>query len=361
MVVKKEVIKTIKTYDRDNITIATLGSHSALNIFKGAKEEGFRTLCICKKGDEIVYKKFPLADEIVLVNDFKELLNPKIQEKLRALNTILIPHGSFNAYIARRDITEKLFVPLFGNRELLEWETNREKQREWLKGAGLKIPAYFSSPEDINKLVVVKFQGARGGRGYFLTQSSIGFYRKGKEMVKKGYLTEKDLRNSQIQEYIMGVNVYPLYFRSILKNETEFFSVDKRYESFADNIGRIPADEQILLTLNPTYTIVGNIPITIRESLLPEFIRMGDNVVARSEKIANPGIIGPFCLETVVTENLDIVTFELSARIVAGANVGIGGSPYTYLKYGEGMYMGKRIAREIKEAIRSNRLEKIVT
>ncbi|MDI6707530.1 MAG: DUF1297 domain-containing protein, partial [Candidatus Thermoplasmatota archaeon] len=48
-------------------------------------------------------------------------------------------------------------------------------------------------------------------------------------------------------------------------------------------------------------------------------------------------------------------------RTVAGANVGIGTSPYTYLKYGEGMYIGRRIAIEIKEAIKSNRLEEIVT
>jgi len=49
----KNVGETLKTYNQD-ITIGTLGSHSALNIFKGAKEEGFKTVCICKKGDEIV-------------------------------------------------------------------------------------------------------------------------------------------------------------------------------------------------------------------------------------------------------------------------------------------------------------------
>lgn len=30
-------------------TIATLGSHSSLQILKGAKDEGFKTLCIAKK------------------------------------------------------------------------------------------------------------------------------------------------------------------------------------------------------------------------------------------------------------------------------------------------------------------------
>jgi len=73
-------------------------------------------------------------------------------------------------------------------------------------------------------------------------------------------------------------------------------------------------------------------------------------VVEASVEIAPPGIIGPFCLETVVTDDLKIYTFEISARIVAGTNVGIGISPYAYLKYGEIMWMGKRIAREIKQA-----------
>jgi 5-formaminoimidazole-4-carboxamide-1-(beta)-D-ribofuranosyl 5'-monophosphate synthetase len=106
--------------------------------------------------------------------------------------------------------------------------------------------------------------------------------------------------------------------------------------------------------LNPTYTVVGNIPVTLRESLLPEVLRMGDDVARASKEIAPPGIIGPFCLETVITNRLEIFTFETSARIVAGSNVGIGTSPYAYLKYGEKMYMGRRIAREIRLGIERN-------
>ncbi|HRZ19076.1 MAG TPA: DUF1246 domain-containing protein, partial [Methanofastidiosum sp.] len=59
--------------DVSNYTIATLGSHSALQILKGAKDEGFKTLCIAKKGSEKVYKSFGVADEIISVNQFSEL------------------------------------------------------------------------------------------------------------------------------------------------------------------------------------------------------------------------------------------------------------------------------------------------
>jgi 5-formaminoimidazole-4-carboxamide-1-(beta)-D-ribofuranosyl 5'-monophosphate synthetase len=105
---------------------------------------------------------------------------------------------------------------------------------------------------------------------------------------------------------------------------------------------------------------VGNFPIVLRESLLPEYMRMGDNVHKKALELAPPGIIGPFCLETVITDDLRIYTFEISARIVGGTNVGIGTSPYAYLRYGENMYMGKRIALEIREALEQKRLKAVL-
>ncbi|MQY62510.1 formate--phosphoribosylaminoimidazolecarboxamide ligase [archaeon] len=360
MIPKTEINDILREYDRKNITVGTLGSHSALNIFKGAKEEGFNTVCVCKKKSEIVYKRFPLADQILIVEDFGELLDDKVQNKLRQENTILVPHGSFNAYVGTRNIVDKLRVPLFGNRELLHWETDRETQREWLKKAGLTLPKIFENPDDIDGLVIAKFPGAMGGKGYFIADSPESFHKKAKDMLKRGHITRENLENIHLQEYVIGVNVYPLYFYSPLTREVELLGMDKRYESTVDSIGKIPANEQLEINVNPTYTVVGNFPIVARESLLPELLRMGENVVEVSKQIAPPGIIGPFCLETVITDDLKIYTFEISARIVAGSNVGIGTSPYAYLKYGEGMYMGRRIAREIKNAISNNELEKVV-
>lgn len=360
MITKDGIDDILRIYETGKITIGTLGSHSALNIFKGAKEEGFETVCVCKKGDEIVYQKFPLADDVILVESFNELLDDNIQERLRQANTILVPHGSFNAYIGTEKIMDELRIPLFGNRELLRWETDREKQREWLLRAGLTLPKTFKDANDIEGLVIAKFPGTRGGKGYFLANSPESFHKKARDMIKRGHLRREDLENIHLQEYIIGVNVYPSYFHSPLKNEVELLGIDKRYESAVDNIGRIPASEQLQIALNPTYTVIGNIPIIVRESLLPEILRMGENVVRISKEITPLGIIGPFCLETVITDDLEISTFEISARIVAGSNVGIGTSPYAYLNYGNGMYMGRRIAREIKAGIESNELEKVV-
>jgi 5-formaminoimidazole-4-carboxamide-1-(beta)-D-ribofuranosyl 5'-monophosphate synthetase len=360
MITSSEIGKILGKYDQNKLSVATLGSHSSLNIFKGAKEEGFRTVAVCKEKDAIMYKKFPLADEIIIVKDFTELLDEELQEKLRKLNAVLIPHGSFTAYLSTEELQNSLMVPMFGNRQLLKWEADRKEQEEWLRQAGLRLPATFKSPDDIDRLIIAKLPGAKGGRGYFLANSPKSFRKKFSEMVKRGLLREDDVDKVHLQEYALGVNVYPSYFSSILKDDVELLAMDRRYESAVDSLGKIPAAEQLEVNISPTYTIVGNFPIVLRESLLPELIRMGDNVHRKARELAPPGIIGPFCLETVITDDLRIFTFEISARIVAGTNVGIGTSPYAYLRYGENMYMGRRIAVELKGAVKLGRLGEVV-
>lgn len=357
----RDMRNILDKYDLKKIAIGTLGSHSALNIFKGAKEEGFKTVCICKEKDAIMYEKFAVVDEMIFVQDFSDLISERLQEKLRRLNVILIPHGSFTAFLSTEQLTSRLHVPLFGNRELLHLEADRKEQEEWLRMAGLRLPATFKTPEEIDRLTIAKLPGAKGGRGYFLAASPEAFHKKFNDMVRRGLLNEEDKDKIHLQEYLLGVNIYPSYFSSIIKNDVEFLAMDRRYESAVDAIGRIPASEQLEIQVNPTYTIVGNFPVVLRESLLPELMRMGDRVHETAKKLAPPGIIGPFCLETVITDDLKIYTFEISARIVAGTNAGIGTSPYAYLKYGENMYMGRRIALEIKEALEQGRLHEVLT
>ena len=51
MITSTETSEILQKYDTSKLAIGTLGSHSSLNIFKGAKQEGFRTVCICKEKD----------------------------------------------------------------------------------------------------------------------------------------------------------------------------------------------------------------------------------------------------------------------------------------------------------------------
>jgi 5-formaminoimidazole-4-carboxamide-1-(beta)-D-ribofuranosyl 5'-monophosphate synthetase len=65
-------------------------------------------------------------------------------------------------------------------------------------------------------LVIAKLPGAKGGRGYFLANSPESFRKKFLEMVARGLLHEDDVDKIHLQEYALGVNVYPSYFSSII-------------------------------------------------------------------------------------------------------------------------------------------------
>lgn len=329
--------------------IATIGSHSALQILKGAKDEGFETICICEKKKVKPYRMFPVADEIIEVDSFKDFL--KIEKELIKRDAIVIPHGSFVEYLGVEKI-KKLKVDHYGTKKILDWESDRGKQQKWLTRSKIKMPQIFKKPEEITKPVIVKFHGARGGRGYFLANSPEEFYKKiAQHPCERDYV---------IQEYVVGVPIYVHYFYSRLNDELEIMGFDKRYESNADSIGRVAAADQITANIQTSYTIVGNIPLVVRESMLPYFIKIGERVVAESQRMESPGLFGPFCLEGIVTQDLILTVFEISARIVAGTNPYTNGSPYTCLRYNEPMSTGRRIARDIKQAIERNQLEKVL-
>ena len=79
------------------------------------------------------------------------------------------------------------------------------------------------------------------------------------------------------------------------------------------------------------------------------------------ERLVPPGMPGPFCLEGVYDSKGKFTTFEFSARIVAGTNLYLDGSPYSGLLYDEPMSMGRRIAREVKIAKKKGKMNKVVT
>ena len=106
--------------------------------------------------------------------------------------------------------------------------------------------------------------------------------------------------------------------------------------------------------------ITGNIPLVIRESYLNEVFEIGEKIVSASAKLAKRALFGPFCAETIITPEKEIYTFEISARIVAGTNPYVQGSPYTQLMWDEPMSTGRRIAREIKLATEKNKLKKVL-
>ena len=95
--------------------------------------------------------------------------------------------------------------------------------------------------------------------------------------------------------------------------------------------------------------------------LFRSVFEMADKLTESAKKLVAPGLNGPFCMQTLVNDNLEVICFEISARTDGGTNTFMNGSPYSYLTYGEPMSMGRRIAVEIKKGIKRDELEKIIT
>ena len=358
---RQEILNILDGYDKENLTIATLGSHTSLHILKGAKEEGFNTAVVCEKGREIPYKRFKVADEYIIVDKFKDIINNEVQEKLRDLNSIVIPHGSFVAYAGLDGIENDFHVPMFGNRDILRWESDWDLERKLMHESGIRTPTKYNNHLDIDKTVMVKFPGARGGKGYFVASSAKEFDEKIKNMLERGWIEQDDIEKAHIEEYVSGCNYCIHFFYSALNDEVEVLGMDSRYESNIDGLVRIPAKDQLEIGLNPSYVITGNHPVVMRESLLPQVFDIGDKLVESAKKLVPPGMNGPFCLQSLCTDDLEIVVFEMSARTDGGTNTFMHASAYSYLLFGEFMSMGRRIAREIKNGVNENRLDLIIT
>jgi len=343
MVARKAIESILEDYK--DIVIATVCSHSSLQIFHGARLEGFKTLGIAIGSRPKFYEAFPLAKphDILVVDSYEEIAD--MADELVARQVVTVPHGSFVEYMGA-DNFRKLRVPTFGNRNVLDWESDREKQRQWLTAAGVAMPAKIERPEDIDRPVFVKYYGAKGGRGSFIAKN----YEEFKESIRPGM-------KYTIQEYVVGTRYYIHYFYSpiaeggyrLSKGALEMLGVDRRDEANIDEMYKLGAQERLRkIGLLPTFVVTGNMPVVLRESLLPKAFEMGERAVEKSLELFG-GMIGPFCLETIVTDRLEFKVFEVSSRIVAGTNLFISGSPYADL-IEPGMSTGRRIAREIRTA-----------
>ena len=376
----EKIHKNLDNYDKDDLTATTICSHSSYQIFHGFKKEGFKTMGIVKsKEQQEIYEAYPGAcpDKFMIVDEYKDILKQKNQDEIKKENGVMIIHGSFVAYVGADKILNELEIPAFGNRNSIVHESDRNKQRIWLQDyAGLKMPKEYEIDE-ITNLAIVKLHGAHGGRGFTRARNPDEVRKNLKYMVESGVISKEDsMGDITVQEYIDGARQYHHYFLTKLNNEIGgvpvehngekigklvLCSVDRRDETNIDDIHRTGLNPEELkeVGIRPTYTVCGNIPLVVRESLLPKIYDMGKRTVKASAELFPPGINGPFCLETFCRPNLDYVTFEISGRIVAGTNFFINGSPYLDL-IEPGLSTGKLIAREIKEGVKQDRLNKII-
>ncbi len=332
----------------NGLCLGVPASHSALQLLLGAKAEGLCTILLStKRLYDAIYSKFHhLLDEALIVDSWRELFEDRNTRLLREKNTVLIPHASLIEYVGV-DTLEDAELPIFGNRWLLRIEANWESKIRLLEKAGIPVPRTYRGPEEIDGLAIIKLPGAKGGRGY--------------RLVTRG--SHKDIpSNAIVQEYVVGVRLYTHYFYSPLLERVEVMGMDLRLEANVDGLARIPPRVLEELGLEPSYVVVANIPVVARESLLARIIEYGERFNRAVKEETKAAIIGPYSLEGVVTEKLEYIVFEFSGRIVAGTNVYTGlGSPYAFLYWSEPMWMGRRIARELREAFEKRRLIDVVT
>jgi len=377
MIDKKEIKDVLDGYDLNEAIIGVLGSHSSLDVCDGAKEEGFKTLVIAERGREEPYTKYfvqrevnglrkGVVDENVVLQKFSDMMNENVQEKLREKNTLFIPNRSFVVYTGIDNVEDKFRVPLVGSRDMLRMEERgEEKDYYWLcKKAEIPTPTEYTA-EDIDTLVMVKLPHAvmRLERGFFTARSREEYEDKASRLIKRGVIKKEELENARIEKYVIGPVFNFDFFYSPLDEELELLGVDWRFESNLDGMVRIPKSQELPDELKePLMIVVGHASATLRESLLNKMFPIAEKFVRFAKEEYSAGMIGPFCLQTIVDENMDFWVYDIATRIGGGTNIHMySGHPYGNALFRCNMSSGRRFALEIKRAIAMDAVDKIVT
>lgn len=363
MISKSEIKKIVNDYN--DIRIGVLGSHSALEVMDGAKEENFETTVYCQKGREGPYQRFGrIADEIVVLDKFKDMTSAKIQKKLRDSNTIVVPHRSLTVYLGYDALENSFKVPIFGNRKLFQAEERTAKRNQYflLEKAKIKYPKLFKDPKKINKPCIVKVQEKNRPleRAFFTVSSYKDYKEKSDAKIKQGLISKKDLERASIEELAIGTYMNFNFFHTPISEQVDFIGIERRLQTNVHDYNALPARQQMDIDIDLQNIEVGHTPASIRESLLEKVFRMGDKFVDAVKKEYTPGIIGPFSLQSVITKDLELVVYDVSLR-VPGNPIVATTSPYTKYQYGKTFGVGRRIAMEIKRAYEEDRLDEIVT
>jgi 5-formaminoimidazole-4-carboxamide-1-(beta)-D-ribofuranosyl 5'-monophosphate synthetase len=377
MIQNMNIKQILNSYNLSNLTIATLGSHSALDVCRGAKNLGFRTLVVTEIGREKTYGKYyktdgelGCVDEIITLNKFSDLLQPDVQKQLLNKNSIFVPNRSFEAYLNfdYEKIEKDFKVPMFGNRELLKIEERGRVENQYylLEKSGIKYPKQFKDPKEIDRLCLIKVQEKtrKFERAFFLAENYQDYKTQVDEKLKIGVFTEEQLSQAVIEEFIVGVQVNFNFFYSPISDRLELMGTDMRRQTNIEGLLRIPSSYQTEVSkkINVKYEEAGHIAVTVLESMLEKAFELGEKFVKTSKKLFSPGIIGPFALQSIIIAGppkKDIIVIDISPRMPGSP--GISSTPYGNYLYGKNISVGERVAMEIKHATKINSFAKILS
>jgi 5-formaminoimidazole-4-carboxamide-1-(beta)-D-ribofuranosyl 5'-monophosphate synthetase len=362
----RKIEEIVRNYNPKKIRIGVLGSHSALEVAHGAKQEKFETVVVCQRGRDKTYTKYyrNLFDHVLLVDDFIQIIEKENLQKLANLNTVFVPNRSFSVYVGYKNIEEKFNVPILGNRYILRTEERNTPKNQYylLTKGGLLTPKTFDSPEKIDRLVIVKVPEKKRKieRAFFYASSPSEFNKKAEERVRQGLITREDLKKSVIEEYVLGAKFNANFFWSPLGEEIDFLGFDKRIQTNLDGILDLPAEDQVEFHVPIQNIEIGHTGVTMRESQLEKVFEAAENFVKICKKEYPPGMIGLFSLQGAVSKDLEFYVFDVSPR-VPGCPCVEPTSPYMEYKYMIPVGPGRRTAMELRRAIKENRLKEIVT
>jgi 5-formaminoimidazole-4-carboxamide-1-(beta)-D-ribofuranosyl 5'-monophosphate synthetase len=231
-----DIASILAKYDQKHLTVGVLGGHSALDVAHGAKQYGFKTVCIARKGREKTYAQYyksrPMPnlptrqagaqrgapegvggrglgciDETIVVDTFEDVLQEKIQKKLQKENTIFVHNRYFWVYFPDfKKVEEEFMVPIFGSRHLLKLEERDllYNQNHLLRDAGIRTPKMYKNAKeiDLGRMVIVKAREAQRKyeRGFFLT-TAADFDERVSAHIASGMISSDAMNDVTIEEF----------------------------------------------------------------------------------------------------------------------------------------------------------------
>ncbi|MDH5779371.1 MAG: DUF1297 domain-containing protein [Candidatus Bathyarchaeota archaeon] len=404
------------------------------NPMVGEPEEVIEDLASIARRDLIVVKdpadikkKAEWKSAIVVLEHYSDIV--KYVDNLIDLECLQIPNRAFSVYVGGDEhcsvIENKFAVPIVGSRKLLKIENRGEiaKDYYWFaEQAGIPYPKSYEYEvhesgmkfkEFVGNPLLLKAEHAHREfeREFIFAADSSDMEEKVEKEMELGNLSREGLEKARVEQIVLGPHANFNFFFSPLDAKkdwgdiddwytqlynvglgdarvclaNQFLSIDERRETTLDGLKRLPADVQQKITKVPSFEVTCHVPMSLRESLLKDVHRFADAFLLATRKHEPPGIIGAWCLQTLITwEKIgpgmaveyglyDVpegeeaymhipYTQDVALRHGGGTNTHMGiGSQYANAKYQKTMSMGDRIALEIRRAWKSKQLPEIVT
>jgi len=381
---------------------------------------------------------------ILVLNEYRDII--KHVDELINLECLQITNRAFSVYVGGDEycsvIENKFAVPILGSRKALKIENRGEIEKDYYwfsEKAGIPYPRSYKYEihstgikfkEPIDEPMLLKAEHAHRAfeREFIFAADSGDLEEKVQREMEAGNLTKECLEEARVEQIVLGPHAnFNFFFSPLDANEewgdvddwyaklygvnledartclaNQFLSIDERRETIHDGVKRLPIEVQQKIKKVPSFEVSAHLMMSLRESLLKDVHRYADAFLLALKKYEPPGIIGAWCLQTLITWDriskyelqpkakfdftsgadpktamdyglYDVpegeepfmhipVTQDLALRHGGGTNVHMGiGSQYANAKYQKSMSMGDRIALEIRRAWKRKRLEEIVT